>query len=288
MVDYSQHRVTSLSGLMLPDPPLGFDTDITLMRNVPINPLGLYENGMEYMYLLAYTFSWTHTRGGSGLDDFHVPLSGVRIRFNNTKGLLENGHIVLALYRSLIAVVETNAYCSLTTDLLLQGQKVGWLQILPASSGPKFNALNNSVTSVTPTYGTLTSSGRIIDGTDRKFVVDYQYDGARIDSRDIWTAVLGSMVETAYNGANTTFSHIDAVSANANAVYHIHATAGSVLCKYWYAAQAMRLMFIKMMSLKEFEGVDLNIYYNGVVVAEGWLLKMNRAQINGTDVVGVA
>lgn len=276
--------------LTLPTPPPGFDTDISLTRTSPISPIGVYEIGIEYMFLLAFSFQWTQTRAASGIDHFHPPGSVAVILLDNTEGLMENGHAISALYRSLFAIVETNAYCVVTTTLILQGQKIATLKILPAFPAPVdaiVRVSNDTTASPIPTNSARDSSGKIASDVDSRLIMSYQYDGARVDSRDIWTAVLDDIVETAYNGANSTFSHIDAVSASGDAVYHMHTTAGVGTCKYWYMAEALRLMFIKMVISKRFQEVKLEIEYDGKTIAEGWLLKMKRAQNNSTPLVGL-
>ena len=110
-------------------------------------------------------------------------------------------------------------------------------------------------------------------------------NGARINSRDFFTAIMDGMTYAARNGKIAVCPSLDAISAEANLVFHVIGQEGSPQpMRYDVVTQAMKALFLDMtFRQRRFEEISFSFTHQGVQVGEGYVRRLAFGLGNGTS-----
>ena len=130
----------------------------------------------------------------------HSTEVGIGIWEPTGRGVIKVQHMVLALYDTGVAIAQQQKFFKVLSKISLNDVEIGWIRFQPkehlkdADSYLSIDAVfpNNTV-SVTAKGDT----GRVVDVMDQKFNVRYTWDGVKIKSQDLFTAMLNALAITA-------------------------------------------------------------------------------------------
>lgn len=139
-----------------------------------------------------------------------------------------------------------------------------------------------------PNITLLTDFNSIIDPSDRRFKITWQWDGENIPNQDIFSAALNGLAIVAQFDRDDPCPSITALSTSRNAILHIgRSTTEETL----FAGQISRTFFLLINKLflvqRRFEEMWIDLSYDGESIADGYIYKVRRLG-GGNATQGVA
>lgn len=266
----------SSSTLTAPVPPSGFDVDIQYDTSKKFKPLAVYMAAIDCMYQFAQK-NWDERLDGSFT--IWVPGYDVEIDIESSQGIhgihLLNSHVILGLYETIIHVSTQSKFCEVISTLSLHGRQIGTLIIQERSLRTLKMGETNSTSSLleerspkssSPTY----PSGDINDVDDARLSISYTYSGVRINSKDIFLAVLDALATTAQFSPGTPFRSLTANSVSGKCVISILEVDGPSQINYSHITMALRVIIVDIMVyLAKFGEMTFQLKWEAVQTAEG-------------------
>ena len=180
---------------------------------------------MAAMYELANDFRWIQ-KWPRPTSTFALVDSGVLIRVRRERRELRTLHVALALYFTIITMISTSPFHQYGADMYLGIRLIGRLSIEPMPTTTHMNTSIEGIDYISTINTTLLDSTSYSSGLGRTIVlpdmtIDYEYVGARINSKDLYTAVLSGLADAARAGMDTICPELHAYSEAGNLVFWI-------------------------------------------------------------------
>ncbi|KAL8959578.1 MAG: hypothetical protein Q9193_003591 [Seirophora villosa] len=215
-----------------PPTPPGFSTRIN--QPTPptafFNPLGLYLLSVYYLHTRQPTL-WTAPLVPVDRFGYNYPSSsGIYIHETfpgGPRGSVNNGNAMLALYAAVVHMSTTGQFSPLTVAMTVNRRDIGSVEFLkgqpPDLVNSASNAISNAVQDPQASSSNADDSGQIIDARNPNFVINYRFDGPRISSANILTAIMEALIILTYHGRSEPFQSMTAISDSRTCVLHINA-----------------------------------------------------------------
>ena len=183
-------------------------------------------NAVEAMYCLANQYEWNATwRDRTSV--FTLPArSNVWVRVERELRRLETIHVALGIYYTVCHMAESRAFYEYGADLYQIRRLMGGVMFEPSQVTVPLNSSIDAVHYADPFNITVVNStsqspslGRTIFFKD--MTVNFDYTGGRINSQDMFTAVLGGLADAAQAGMDTVCTQMYAISRSRNLVFWI-------------------------------------------------------------------
>lgn len=186
---------------------------------------------------------------------------------------LRTNHVVLALYEVVVAMSTSVRFFEVAATISIQRRRVGVLKmerlrpINIAHDQPE--GINESKPETTKSIVNA-PSGTVIDQDDPRFTISYAYSGARINSKDVFIAILEALAITAEYTDTLPFHSLATTSASRKCMITFSdARSGSKL-HYSFITQALRILtWDVIIALKLFGEMTLQLLWDGQKIAEG-------------------
>ncbi len=206
-------------------PPANFNIGLCQNETIQLNPVDLYLNAIVAMYGLATLYRWNEM-WPRPTSTFSLVGHALWIRVERDRLELKTLHVVFTLYYTVTTMVDRSQFCEYAADMYQGDRKIGSLDIeqIPATTtlNTSIEAFDSISTTNIMTSDSTSHSfgrGRIIVLPD--ITITYQYVGDRINSKDLYTAVLSGIGDAAKAGMDTVCTEIQAFSQSANLVFWI-------------------------------------------------------------------
>ena len=229
------------------------------------------------MYLFAQR-EWNKRLSGgltTWVEDFSVEIDVESMRGQRASAGVQTSHIVVGLYQTIVEVSVQSLFCEVLTTISLQRREIGSIAIQKRISGTKENdgitatsslMVNGFSSSNAVTY----PSGQVTDTDDHSFTIPYTFNGIRINSKDIFIAVLDALATAAQFPANTPFRSLNAISASGDCVIRIAVDSSQSELSYSHVTKALRAMITDVMIvLRKFEEVTFQLSLQAVKMVKG-------------------
>lgn len=186
----------------------------------------------------------------------------------------------------------------LDAELYMKELKIGWLAFRPERATQHESSEAGHATQLNALYAfnrtamILPNSGRLPDPEDKNFVITFHWDGVRIKSQDIFTAILDSFAIAAEHDNGNLDAYIPAArSASGDTVLSTW-TVGEKQNRHMTWRLLKRALFLLWDSLilgfegkkVKFEGVAFGLEYEGQKIGAGRMLKFDK---DGQNVEGI-
>ncbi|KAL2054074.1 hypothetical protein ABVK25_005613 [Lepraria finkii] len=283
--------------ITIPPPPPGFHLEISYDSESRLSPLAVYHNTILTLYEIANQYSWTQiwieptTSFSVGWRTWILVMKEPGRRLPP----LRTSHVILALYHGVAQMSRDRGFCQMVIEMFVDQALIGNVIIKKSPTPPTGvagdgdggrvrNGNESAVGLGTPATNSSDGSlGIVIYDVDMK--ITYSYNGARINSRDFFTAIMDGMIYAARNGKLAVCPSLDAMSAEANLVFHVVGQVGSPQpMRYDVVTQAMKALFLDMtFQQRRFEEIGFSFAHQGVQVGEGYVRKLALGLGNGTS-----
>lgn len=203
----------------------------------------------------------------------------VEIDVENNQGprglQLSTNHIILGLYDTVLDVSANSRFCDVYTTISLYGRQIGIIVIQERGPRTPKEGETNSTGPILmkgPPRSDAVAypSGHITDTDDHRFSISYTYSGARINSKDIFIAVLDALAISAQFSPNTPFGSLTAKSASGNCVINMVEIDNPFQVNFSFVTKALRILIVDIMvRLRNFGELTLQLEWQAVKMAEG-------------------
>ena len=238
--------------------------------------------------------------------------SDVTIFVMSRAGPLTVGYVITALFHTVNVMFQLQpGFFTCVTRLVLNGQEVGQVKI--STESPERSSIDDAgghaltgnptvdSTVVVPevdykmlnitlnksrnnSNNVLILTDTAIDPDDPLLKVGYEY-GPVIQRSDLWTAVLDGIATSAQFDIGTRCVYLTAVSISGNLAFHLN-QLDNHLFTYELAIRTFRLMALVSMQSRIFRDLEMRVFYNGIRVAEGFVLGLGKpARVGGGEAV---
>lgn len=218
------------------------------------------------------------------LADYNIGITAVSLDPNQ----FSVSHVVIALQDTVTALSRLRAFFEVTCKVSLKGRLIGRLEIghhepvagagggSGSGSGSNVAILNDS--DVAGGDASLSTAGQIIDPDDEKLAITYQLYGRIITIQEIFTAVLDALAISAQFEESAECHLIEAVSVMGSCAISVAHSIGQPLeMRYSQATRTLLLLVNEVMvRQRRFGEMWFQVSYDGGVVGEGYVLKVNQ------------
>lgn len=271
-----------------PTPPAGFQVQLRFNESIPLNPLGVYINAIELMYKLAQE-EWNdriHEHLYMSVTIYNIWIFAA----STTQIRIQISLLVIALQDAIIAMARLSGFFGLTVNICLDGPIIGLLEIGNNESPPDSITTTSGTKDVlrlvnkNPSNGSLSNSGQVVDPLDSKFVISYTFYGKAINSKEVFTAVLDGLAISAQYNSQEDCSVLEAVSVSGTSALSVSQIPSfSTPLHYSDVTRALLILTTGVIVLRRrFGEVEFGISYDGIEIAEGYILKLALAN-NSTE-----
>lgn len=274
-----------------PTPPAGYQVLLRFDESLPLNPLGVYINAIELMYKLAQE-EWNDYIH----EDLYMSVTTYNIWIiaaSTPQHELQISLLVIGLQDSIIAMARLSGFFRLTVNLSLNGLVIGHLDFGRIET-PPYNVTSTGYTKEVllsinkiQSNGSLSNSGQIVDPYDSKFVVSYTFYGKAINSKEVFTAVLDGLAISAQYKSEEHCSLLEAVSVSGTSAISV-SQIPSFPTRLHYSDVTKALLILTtgvIVTRRRFGEVEFEISYDGIQIAEGYILKL---ALSNNSVGGIA
>lgn len=289
----------SLPRLTAPTPPSGFSVRLNFNPKIPLHPVVVYQCAIELINFVA-NLPWTFTIHNSiTMSGEDAPTEVFVDRWPPTgNSRMQAQHVVLALYQTGLAIAQGNKFIQLDAELYMWESKIGWLAFRLESAVQHESSEAGHATQLNALYAynrtaiILPNSGRLLDPEDKNFVITFHWDGVRISSQDIFTAILDGFAIAAEHDNGNLGAYIPAArSASGDTVLSTW-TVGEKQNRHMTWRLLKRTLFLVWDSLilglegkkVRFEGIAFELEYEGQKIGAGRMLKFDK---DGQRVEGI-
>ena len=233
--------------------------------------------------------------------------SDVTIFVTSRRGPLSVGYVITALFHTVNVMFQLQpGFFTCVTRLVLNGQEVGQVKI--STESPERSSIDNAgghalvnstvvvpevdykMLNITPNKSRNNSNNVLvvmdtaIDPDDPLLKVGYEY-GRVIQRSDLWTAVFDGMATSAQFDIGARCVYLTAVSLSGDLAFHVN-ELDNHLFTYELAIRTFRLMALVSMQSRIFRELEMRVSYNGIRVAEGFVLGLGKpARVGGGEAV---
>lgn len=265
----------------------------------PLNPLSLYVTAIRLMYGLSQQ-PWSSPVEllESGLFIVtQTPDYGVIIYTSNMPPttVLTTGNVVKVLLESVtdMATLDPGFY-QVACFIEIEETRIGKM-LITKMGDPELGSDDEGFANETLSAGSLPSIGpskdiegplgnstqlaasdEIIDFSDRRFKITWQWDGKNIPNQDVFSAALIGLAAAAQYDKYGPCDSVTALSISGNTVFHIGRSSKETL----YGGQIARTFFLLINQLflvqRRFEEMWITLWYDGMIIGDGYIYKVVR------------
>lgn len=197
---------------------------------------------------------------------------------------LEFNHVVLGVYDTILDVAAKSQFCETLSTISLHRRAIGTMRIeekTPKIMGSGSNATNLTIRDAFPQGNGLTyPKGRFDDRDDPQFSIEYIYYGGRINSKDIFLAVLDALATAAQFTDSASFTSLDGASPSGDCLIKIVGFHDPYQINYSFVTKALKILVMGIMvPLAKFEEVALRLTWKGSLMAEASVKMADRGAV---------
>ena len=215
---------------------------------------------------------------------------------------LTAGYVITALFHTVNAMFQLEpGFYTCLTRLVLNGQDIGQIKI--STESPERSSIDNTSglaltgnTAVNSTIlipeinsktldisltkkkdnsnNSLILTESVTDLDDPLLKIEYDY-GRAIQRSDLWTAILDGIATSAQFDIGARCVYITAVSISSNLAFHLN-DLDNHLFTYELAIRTFRLVALVSMRTRIFKELEMRVFYDGIRVAEGFVLGLGK------------
>ena len=250
----------------------------------------MYLNAIAAMYELANDFQWNGVWRRPG--HFSVVDSGIWIRVQIEGRNLRTFHVIFALYYTVITMISNiGAFCQYGTDMYQGNLLLGRLGIEAIPTATPLNTSIGAIDYISTTNTTTSDSTSLSSGLGRTIElpdmnITYDYVGARINSKDLYTAVLSGLADAAKAGMDTICTELHAYSQAGNLVFWLDGDDQATQPLTYESVTTIFRSIVEDMTLRErrFAEINFAVLFGEDGGASGFIAKM---PLQGNDTAGV-
>ena len=244
------------------------------------------------MYQIATHFQWNEL-WPRAITTFALVNRGVWIKVVKERREMRTFHVIFALYFTVIMLVSRSPFVQYHTDMYQGTRLIGGLAV----EAPETTPLNisagaidyNSNSNATTPHSTFYSSGLGTTIPLPDMNITYRYVGVRINSRDLYTAVLSGLADASKAGMDHICAELPAYSYSGDLVFWIY---GEGFARYPFTFKAVTHVFRAIvldmtMEQRRFQEITFEVTNGTESVAYGFVSKL-PFQGNGTASVEAA
>ncbi len=277
-------------------PPPGFSVHLEFNSSVQLKPIQVYINVIELVSRLS-NLPWTVTLPGSirmtSTDASTVLTLSPYPPFGDSS--LRVQYAILGLYQAGVAIALENQFYQLNASLYMNDRKVGWFEFLPSGSPLHESSNLDHRLPLSFDYANDTNaraeSGKITDPEDRNSVITYEWDGVRIKSQDIFTALLNGFAIAAEHNNPDLNAYVPAARSTSGDIILSTWTVGGVEDPYMTWARLKKAFIMLWQALiigrqgqkPRFEGFSFGLEYDEKEIGAG---RMLRFDMDGEGALG--
>ena len=202
---------------------------------------------------------------------------------------LQIGHAVLGLYKAGVEIAQGNMFFELVASLYIGDEKIGRFEVRPRKGwGPDSQLLDLGSGYANDTTTVMADSGTILDPLDRDFSIKFSWDGVRIKSQDIFTAILDGLAIAAEHANTDINAYISAArSAGGGTVLStwISGEEGNVDMTWGRLKRALLMVWDLLVigpkgKSTRFEGLMFGLRYRAKDIGAGRILRFDTSTEN--------
>ncbi len=229
------------------------------------------------MYLFAQRGWYDQLAGGFTVwvNGFNMEIDIESFQEQHGTFQLQTNHIILGLYETITDISARSQFCEVVSALSIRKRQIGTLTIQERASRTLEQDEANTKSSMTigrsQNNNTITyPSGHITDSDDPSFSISYAYSGIRLNSKDVFSAILDALASAALFSPSIAFRSLDAISASGDCVINVVEVHNPFQVNYSYVTKALRTMIVDIMvPLRDFGAMTLQLKWDGLNMAEG-------------------
>ena len=211
--------------MILPTPPPDFNIQFYRNEGIQLNPVEVYLNAIDAMYEIAHHFRWNEMwpRPSS---IFELADRGVRIIVTREGQELRTLHVALGLYFTVITMIASSPFYQYGADMYRRDRLIGRLSIEQIPTTTPLSTSIEAIDYINTSNTTTRNSTSHSSGLGRTIIwhnmnIYYEFAGARINSKDLYTAVLSGLADAAKAGMDTVCTELQAYSQADNLVFWV-------------------------------------------------------------------
>jgi len=279
----------------LPDTPEGFNAVFEFSTNQPLDDAtAVYVNSIQAMDEWSRS-DWNSpvtkdkTSTTAGLDGTYVVYTGLFSRTRKPKW----SYVLLGLYRGVLEMTRQHYFYELQVQLWFQGRLIG--VVIITKQGPTTQALGGSsvINGTLQTTNTTTSSISNADSgqiTDPGYIINWKFNGVRIDSRELFTAILDAMITAASHAARDDCLTIYGISRLGNIRVDIQDLNNPRTRRLTYDVVLIAMSSLTksvFQTTRRFEETEFDVEWGFTRFAKGSVTRVVSTLGNGTGGVAV-
>ena len=245
------------------------------------------------MYQLATNFRWNEL-WPRAITTFALLNRGIWVKVLKDRRELRTFHVIFALYFTVLTLVSRSPFLQYHTDMYQSTRLIGGLAIEETPETTPLNISIGAIDYISTSNATTPDSTSYSSGLGTTIAlpdmnITYQYVGARINSRDLYTAVLSGLADAAKGGMANTCAELHAYSHSGDLVFWINGE-GEAMHPFTFEAVTHILRAITLdMTLEQrrFAEITFSVRNGTEEIAIGFVSKL-PFQSNGTASVEAA
>ncbi len=254
--------------------PPGFRTEVGFDFGHTLRPKGFFLAVVRMMAEMTRApWDTVHQNGAI------MKLSGVEvIVMPTTQSSLRVSHAALGLNAAANAAVQEALFYRCLTNISSHGLEIGKIEI----DRSEFGSVDNQATNYGPerklTTKNLGEMGTFADPKDNKFEIAYDFDGRKISSKDMFTAVVDALTTIRQFDQNARFETLHAVgplSRTGQAVIFIREVSSRRGLTNYDVKRALLLIFDYNVVQNKFGEMGFDFFWDGEKIATGYVLRLD-------------
>lgn len=272
MASHADPKPTSANPPVLPP---GFRTEIEFHHERKLSPKGVF---LAVVYMMA-ELTRRPWDGFIQHTEF-MKLSGVAVLITpDTPSLLRVSHAVLGLNAAVVAAVQERLFFLCSLSISSYETYVGNVQFVPSSHFPDGDQNIGDGPESNLTTSPMSGKGTLTDPQNKKFQVHYAFDGRKISSKDMFTAVLDGLANLAQFDPFQRFETLNAVgplSPTGQAVIFIREVSSRRGVINNDVTSALLMIFGDLnVAENKFGEMDFDVSWNGEKIATGYVMRLD-------------
>ena len=279
--------------MTIPTPPTNFNLDFHANEGVQLNPLEVYLTAIFAMYQLATHFQWNEL-WPRAITTFALVNRGVWIKVVKERREMRTFHVIFALYFTVITLVSRSPFLQYHTDMYQSTRLIGGLAIEEVPETTSLNISMGAIDYISTSNATTPDSTSYTSGLGTSIAlpdmnITYRYVGVRINSRDLYTAVLSGLADASKAGMDHICAELPAYSHSGDLVFWIYGEDFAMHPFTFKAVTHLLRAIVLDMTLEQRRFAEINFEVtNGTEgIAYGFVRKL-PFQGNGTTSVEAA
>lgn len=230
--------------------------------------------------------SLTRLPWDDGFEKSSLKESGVEVLITMVPRAAQVSHVVLGLYAAAVEAVQQPLFSYCLGTMYLNDNLIGGVKLMPSSDKSQSKLV--AKTNQTLGHSAATNdaeSGTFVDPRKPEFQLSYDFEGRRINSDDLFTAVLEGLSSVAQYYPAQLCQSIHAVgpySETGQVVIFIHQASKveDLICDH--VAQILKMIFVYLgVGQNKFHEMNFKFKWHGRLLASGYILGLGPVSSGG-------